>query len=650
MIKMGRGLLKIDSILIENYFDTVKQFENVTIYNSDLNQIAERLFNFKFDNENPEENPINIIIAKIVLVNETYNDILENYGKNLTTKQYFEIIPWAANYSQIIINYKFITKLGTSIFNALGTNTKLKSAIQAKHIYSPFLKYCTNKTKGDFVFYAFFEEFLNTNEIRDYLGYVKDYKLDFTGSGQILISILINDASFLDFSGVHKNNQNDGNNIGGYDKVLQIFKQKYENDPDYATINKFLEFIEEPGLKKHIKDLIFSRSLVKNDLMVKGYSGTLYGSAKKIENRIKDALLYNGYPFYRDKFLVANFLKKMSNKIAKELNTIIEQVCPAISESYLKLINTIANDIKIKNNDKGAKIPNKITTYSINPKKREVSEITLRYIDLKNKKLRRSSRRKVSYYTPDTDYEKIKSSLGADIIQGFDAVVAFYIKRIVQILNPKLRIATIFDAFIFSQHITPETFKDVCRLACQLAFKSNFVEDLLKANDLASNEFYQKFNVTIFSELKHNVLEKIIESNFLTYLLRHQSRWFTGSTNEINYNFFIKSMQFFNKEEQDKYNVFIADIVQKDPVIIKHSQITDISISKLKDSTYSFKPTKDHDVLKDVANLFAIYNVKFVLAELYKTIDTLHSNFFVINKDSVISQLRGIMNSDDFIK
>lgn len=540
----------------------------------------------------------------IFVKKEVFNNLMHCYAKDVPNKQYFEILPWMYTFAELNVKYYHLYLLLKKLFIIVKKHKKL---------FYKILK--DNNIEIEKRFEEFLSTFIETKTVKNFIGCIKDYKLDFTGSGQILISILINDEAFLEFSNVSRKDRT--NILGGYDKVLNIFKGKYKEIHNYANIDTFLLLFENSIIRNRLKNLIFSRNTVKNDLMVKGYSGTLFGSADKIYNKIKHYLDYNCYPIYNNNANIIKELKKMSRKIAKELDSIIEELCPAISERYLKLIKNIVEDIK-DDKDKDIIIPNPIMTYHIKPRKREEIEMKLNLIDISSKKLKRSSRRIISYYTLETDYKRLKRSLGADIIQGFDAVVAYYIKKIIQLLNPSLRVATIFDAFIFSEHISLDVFRNISRLACQLTFKENFVENLIKSNNITNNEFYQSFKDNIFNSIKGNVLEQIVESSFFTYLLNNQNKWlFTN--NQCNLKFFLNSFNYLNTFEIEKYNKFL---------IMENFSNEENTLEELRD----------------------LYKLKFIFIELRWALDELYRNFYMNNINHTISTLNEIMNNNDFIK
>jgi hypothetical protein len=238
----------------------------------------------------------------------------------------------------------------------------------------------------------------------------------------------------------------------------------------------------------------------------------------------------------------------------------------------------------------------------------------------------------------------MKTSLGADVIQSFDAVVAYYIKRICKMLNPQLNIATIFDAFVFSQHLDVNTFKNISRLACQLAMKQNFVKDMVSANNLIYNEFYQTFDKNIFDPLKDNVLSKVIESNLIFYLLKNQPKWFTQIVtpkphNYFNKKFFIDSFQYLNSDEKSRYDLYTKNLVEE------HKSHT-INIYAI---VYG-KETANKNTREIIKELENSHKIKFILKELKASLKILHENFYVRDNKTVMFALRQIMNYDDFMK
>lgn len=577
-------------------------------------------------------------------IQKLFENILNRYASNFTSKQYFEVLSWTYTYAAINVKYCKVQRIGESFFKELSTKNELAEIIPKTHI----LKKYTDKSKK-FTQEQFIYDFLKLPEIRNFIGYIQDYKLDFSGSGQQLIALLINDKNFLRFSGVQKFEES---TIGGYDRILEIFREKYIKNSDYADINKLLDIIADDILREGVRNLIFSRSLVKNDLMVKGYSGTLYGSAEKINKRIKDYLQYNTYNIYYGSTTLVKQISKTSKQIAKELNNIIEEVCPAISRRYLRLMDKLVKDIEkiTKESNKGISIKNSIVNFVINPKKRKEIQIKLSRINAKTNKFERTSRRNISYYTEETDFRKMKLSLGADIIQSFDAVIAYYIKRICKILNPKLYIATIFDAFIFSQHMDIYTFKNICRLACQISIKQNFVDNIIKINNISSDDFYKSFNKNIFEPLQNNQLENLIESNFMYYLLKNQLEWYIEIVNPktktyLNKNFFIKSLSLMDPTEKLKYDNYIDFIMRKK--FIKNLNKSYTIFGKV-----AITPEKNPDksITKKIQELEDSYNVRFVLKEIIDNLKILYENFYTKDAYTIISRLREIMNNDDFIK
>lgn len=582
----------------------------------------------------------------VKITQELFETILINYTSNFSSKQYFEVLSWTYNYAGINIKYRKIQKIAETFFKELSEDNEFAEIIPKTHVLRKYIDKNKNKKfSQEQVIY----DFLQLPKSRTFIGYIRDFKLDFSGSGQQLIALLINDEAFLRFSGVQKLEEN---SIGGYDRVLEIFSERYTKNSNYADINKLLDLIADDILREGVKKIIFSRSLVKNDLMVKGYSGTLYGSAEKINKRIQDYLQFNTYNIYYGNTDLVKQISKTSKKIAKELNNIIEEVCPSISKRYLKLMDKLAEDIEkiTKESYKGIIIPNPIVTFVINPKKRKQIQIKLSSINSKTNTFERTSRRNISYYTEETDFRKMKLSLGADIIQSFDAVVAYYIKRICKILNPKLHIATIFDAFIFSQHMDIYTFKNICRLACQISIKQNFVDNLIKINNISVDDFYKSFNKNIFESLQNNNLEKIIESNFMYYLLKNQIEWYNEIVNPttktyLNKTFFIKSLIFMDSTEKLKYDNYIN-------IIMKKKFINEINKYYTIFGKVAANPRKnpDKDITKKIQELEDSYKVKFVLKELMDNLKILYESFYTKDSHNIISRLREIMNNDDFIK
>jgi hypothetical protein len=317
---------------------------------------------------------------------------------------------------------------------------------------------------------------------------------------------------------------------------------------------------------------------------------------------------------------------------------------------YISIRSLQRQTFKTKEKNNGIIIVNPIVTFVINPKKNAVIQVKLNRINPETNKFERASRRKISHYTPNTNFRKIKSSLGADIIQSFDAVVAYYIKRICKMLNPNLHIATIFDAFIFSQHMDIDTFKNICRLACQLSMKQQFVSDMIQINNIPTDEFYKSFHKNIFEPVKNNILEKIVESNFMYYLLKNQDEWFIEIINPeeklyINKSFFIKSLKFLNADEKLKYDDYIKDIMQKSIIynINKYYKIFGKAAS-------NFEKESDIKMLKKIKELEESYKVRFILLELIKNLHIIYENFYIKDAKTVIYNLRQIMNNDDFVK
>lgn len=623
--------------LIKDFF-TYNELQNIAINVSDCHTFIKSLFG-----ENLNAYSILTDARNFKVSLKIFESILDNHMSKLTTKQYFEVLPWTYMYAKINVKYYIVQEIANTLFRELSTKNELQNLIPNTHILNKYKNKSNLKDQKQFLY-----DFLGLPQIKKFIGYIQDYKLDFSGSGQLLIAMLIDDKEFLDFSGVHKV---DKNAIGGYDKVLQIFEDKYFKDTEYANINKLLDLIENPILGEGVKNLIFSRGFVKNNLMVKGYTGTIYGSASKIEKRIADYLQFNAYNiFYKNTILVKQ-ISKTSYKLAVELNKIIEELCPAISKRYLKLMQKIAEDVKnTKEKNNGIIIVNPIVTFVINPKKNAVIQVKLNRINPETNKFERASRRKISHYTPNTNFRKIKSSLGADIIQSFDAVVAYYIKRICKMLNPNLHIATIFDAFIFSQHMDIDTFKNICRLACQLSMKQQFVSDMIQINNIPTDEFYKSFHKNIFEPVKNNILEKIVESNFMYYLLKNQDEWFIEIINPeeklyINKSFFIKSLKFLNADEKLKYDDYIKDIMQKSIIynINKYYKIFGKAAS-------NFEKESDIKMLKKIKELEESYKVRFILLELIKNLHIIYENFYIKDAKTVIYNLRQIMNNDDFVK
>lgn len=624
--------------LIKDFF-TYKDLQNIVISMSDYHKFIKNLFG-----ETSKDTSYILTYEDNFKVSlKIFESILEKHMSKLTTKQYFEVLPWTYTYAKINVKYYVAQKIANILFSELSSESELQNLIPKNHIFNKYKSKFNVKDQKQFL-----SDFLGLQQTKNFLGYIQDYKLDFSGSGQLLIAMLIDDKEFLDFSGVHKI---DKNAIGGYDKVLKIFEERYFKDTEYLSINKLLDLIKNPILSEGVKNLIFSRSSVKNNLMVKGYSGTIYGSASKIEKRIADYLQFNAYNIFYGNLNLVKQISKTSHKIAVELNKIIEELCPAISKRYLKLMQKFVEDIKkTKEKDNGIIIMNPIVTFVINPKKNAVIQVKLNRINPKTNKFERASRRKISHYTPNTDFRKIKSSLGADIIQSFDAVVAYYIKRICKMLNPNLHIATIFDAFIFSQHMDINTFKNVCRLACQLSMKQQFVSDMLQVNSIPIDDFYKSFNKNIFEPIKNNILEKIVESNFMYYLLKSQNEWFIEIVNPekklyINKSFFIKSLKFLNDTERVKYNDYINSILQKSLIynINKYYTIFGKTVS-------NSEKEPDIKILKKIKELEETYKVRFILLELIKNLHILYENFYIKDAKTIIYNLRQIMNNDDFIK
>jgi hypothetical protein len=631
-ILQGQILFKEDlEMLLEKFlsFDALALIkQNV----SDLNKLLQILFEETLFIQNTDELYFENVLLRNNIKYELFKYLMNFYSKYFTNKQYFEIMPWIQKYVEINVNYIVFKLIMIDLYEKINSNKKSNSKLLFILEKCPIFYKHMNKLTN---FEIFIQDVLSKKTTARFLGVIDNYKLDFTGSGQILISILINDAKFMEFSNVSKVKEH----TLGYDKILEIFIENYNKDVEnYANINNFLNLIVIEKTKEEIKKIIFSRSLVKNDLMVKGYSGTIYGSASKIEDKITKALVYNTYPLYYSDDLInpknklSKELKKTSMRIAKELNKIIEEVCPSISNRYLTLIKSIASCIKTItiNNNNGIKIPNNITTYCINPKKRALLQIKLNAINTITKKLIRTSRRTISYYTPETNHKKLQLSLGADIIQGFDANVTYYIKRILKMINPSINVATIFDAFIFSEHIDIKTFKNICRLACQLTFSKNFVESLLKLNNIPNNDFYETFNNNIFSKFKENSLEKIIESEFYFYIFKNQYLLFKDDKT-INKNFLFKAFKYLNEEEIKEYKIYF------------NSKKNDIRQLKQNNNSKEFS--------NDIKSLMNMYKIQFILKKIFDATTILHENFYNLsNKNTIIFALNNIMNNDNFIK
>ena len=655
---------EINSIITKDFTTKYSEFIFLgsILYKTNQQDLLKEFFNFKelkqikvdkdttykfikavFSKQSSHERYQSALSEYFEITSQIFEYLLDNSINKLTTKQYFEAMPWAYSYANMNVKYYIIQQIAQLFFKELKVNREINALISDAHKFSTYKK--ANNLQN---FTQFLLNFLETPEVRNFIGYIQDYKLDFSGSGQILISILINDPSFLDFAGVHKI---DINFIGGYDKILKVFKERYEQNSTYVDIENLLNLIQDSQLREGVRNIIFSRSLVKNDLMVKGYSGTKYGSALKIENRIKDYLIYNAYNIYFQDYNLVKQIGKTSHKIAVELDKIIEELCPMISKRYLKLMNSFVADIKkTSNKDNGILIVNPIVTFNINPKEKAVIQIKLTRINEKTKKLLRDSRRKISYYTPETNFRKLKSSLGADIIQSFDAVVAYYIKRICKMLNPKLYIATIFDAFIFSQHLDINTFRNICRLACQLAMKPTFVNNILCLNNLPSNDFYASFDKNIFDSVDNNVLEKIIENDFIYYVINNQSQWFKELKDiqaeiRLNTKFFVKSIKYLSGKEKLEYEKYIENMLKRPRIKEIHKHYTVFG-----KPPQNREKLPDIKMLKDIEVLEESYKVKFVLQKIINALQILHENFYNITSNSVMHKLLEIMNNDDFIK
>lgn len=657
---------KINNIVIKDFKETYKDFCTLgsLLYKTSQEKLVKDFYmydNLQNINSNLDDLSrfINILFKELVqdtsykqllsvedndIILELFENILSNYTNNFTSKQYFEVLSWTYTYAVINVKYCKVQKIAEIFFNELSKENEFSEIIPKTHILKKYTIKNKKLNQEQFIY-----DFLKLPEVKTFIGYIQDYKLDFSGSGQQLIAVLINDKEFLSFSGVQ---QIEKTSLGGYDKVLEIFNERYTKKNDYADINKLLDIIADDILREGVRNIIFSRSLVKNDLMVKGYSGTLFGSAEKISKRIKDYLQFNTYNIYYGNTMLVKQISKTSKQIAKELNNIIEEVCPAISKRYLKLMDKLVKDIEkiTKESNKGIIITNSIVNFVINPKKRKEIQIKLSRINAKTNKFERTSRRNISYYTEETDFRKMKLSLGADIIQSFDAVVAYYIKRICKILNPKLHIATIFDAFIFSQHMDIYTFKNICRLACQISLKQNFVDDIIKINSIPSDDFYKSFNKNIYEPLQNNRLERLIESNFMFYLLKNQSEWYIEIVNPkpktyLNKNFFIKSLSLMDSTEKSKYDNYINFIMKKN--FIKNLNKYYTIFGKV---VVTPEENLDKNIIKKLQELEDSYNVRFVLKEIIDSLNILYENFYTKDANTVISRLREIMNNDDFIK
>lgn len=660
---MEKMSTKLNNIIIKDFKETYKDFISLgsLLYKTSQDNLIRDFYMYKDlqDIKSSLEDLygfINILFNRTVqdiqimpllskdnhkVISGVFENVLNDYTSNFTSKQYFEVLSWTHTYATINVKYRKIQGIAEIFFNEL---SEVAQFIPKTHILYKYINKTKTHSQEQFIY-----DFLRLPEIKKFIGYIQDYKLDFSGSGQQLIAILINDKEFLNFSGVQKIEKS---TVVGYDRILEIFSERYAKNDDYAEINKLLNIIADDVLREGVRNIIFSRSLVKNDLMVKGYSGTLYGSAEKINKRIKDYLQFNTYNIYYGGITLVQQISKTSKQIAKELNNIIEEVCPAISKRYLKLMDKLVKDVEklTKETNKGIIITNPIVNFVINPKKRKEIQIKLSHINVETKRFERVSRRNISYYTEETDFKKMKLSLGADIIQSFDAVIVYYIKRICKILNPKLYIATIFDAFIFSQHMDIYTFKNICRLACQLSIKQCFVNNILQVNNIIVDDFYQSFDKNLFEPLHHNILEKIIESNFMYYLFKNQAEWFIEIINpdtktRLNKSFFIKSLNLLNSEEKSKYDTYIQIIMKKDFIktLNKYYTIFEKPASKPEKNS-------DKDIIKKIQELEDSYKVKFILKTLIENLTILYDNFYIKDSNSIISKLREIMNNDDFIK
>src|ERR1700678_42341 len=656
-IHLGKETLKYDKDNFVEYLYDLTSIDIVINFKKDLckskflRSIREKSCVFSLKTlESESESESNLVEA----TSKLYLMLLNYYVIKLSSKKYYEAMPWLLSYCKIFILYNYIFDVGFFIYGLL-SNTSSLSNLDKTHVFFKYLKF---KYKNlEFIskeFLQFLDDFCKWSPMdkRVLRIPIRNYKLDFSGSGLILTALLTNQKDLLNFSGIHLDNNNEIH--FGYKQILDKLKDIYNVDrKDYLGINKFLSHFDV-SWHNMLKEIIISREIVKDGTMVKGYSGTTRGLSDKIEDRISNFLISN-FLYQKHIEKVFTSLRNMSQKIAETINNLIDEHCPSIHTVYLRLIVDLVDKIRLKKNNEGIIIPLPHVRYKLEPKTHKIIPLKLSTVikGLNKNKLQRTSRRKAAYHTTFTDYRKLKSSFGADLIHGYDALVAYYIKEIIHILAPSLQIASIFDAFIFSEEIPLSTFKDICRLACQLAFKdSSFVRELLTENKVPFTEFHKVFDKNIFDPLQHNILENIIESDFLSYLYKNQDEWFKSKKPKFKY--FIHSLNFMNIKEQEEYDKYIAEICELPKIKGLNYNFKIFGKDKINTTQNTkFTPEYISQMEKLIKRLENAYKQSFVIKKIIETDNQINEHLFNSNENNtktVINSLREIINNDKFVK
>src|SRR5579871_499305 len=621
-IIIGCNLLKVNSLdsLFKNFCEYT--WNEITLYDS-INLCYQDPFGkalCKNDASFFEKQSI----VRALLISKIRTKFIEDYKYEFTdlllnSKKYFEAASWFYFYASLNIKYCVILEIAKHLEDSrLDRERILLRTLEEDKELKPFsvlrkIIITSNSIE------TILNKLLETDIVLDFLKPYGEVKLDYSGSGLIIMSLFVNDLTYMELAGIHHATEETKNSPKGYNIILDQFRESNKAVEDFAEIDKFLALIKAPYMREAVKNIIFDKTLVKNDLMVKGYGGTLFGSEEKIKKQLKNLLENNGYNIYANEYELFKQLSKTSRKIAKELDNLIVKKFTAISEKYIKFINEITKVEEMKQSN--IIIPNFITNYALDVKKTKTIMMCLTTIDHKIKKFKRSSRRTISYYTQAINYQKLNKTLGPNIIHGFDAIIVYYTKRILKILNPELRIATIFDAFIFSDHIDIQTFKNICRLALQLSFSHSFMDNLLKINDISSTEFFNQFYANIFDPLKDNALERIIKSDYLEFLFTHKNLWFIDNARLVlNKNIFLESYKHFVSKDKQRFNDFVKTLTNKG-----------ITIDK---------------------NNLDLYRIQFIITELDLAQRLLQENFGTSSPDktTVIGQLNKIINNNQFIK
>lgn len=606
---------------------------------------------------------------------------IENKNKLSKNKEYFEQKACIHELILLYIKVNFIFKIiPTTILNLIELLHKNSQARTANNfIYKIYIKHIKNINNQTILLETIREE-LNLILIKDVksikvhetfqktlrnittLPFLTNMRLDYVSSGLQLIAITLGDKDLMTFAAVQK--AKDLTEVS-YMSILNKLKTNYDTNKKEEVsiaIDTFLSNFDGKELS-YLKDFIFSKATVKDIVMLIAYSGTLRGFSDdffvKFKNYINHNLILLNDKCYTDFY-------KMRKLLITTIYKMIIIEYPG-TKFFANWTREAAKIIKNSNNN-GFIIDAPHISYMITPNKYKTIKLRTNKININTLKVERKARHNVSFFTSSLDSIKLMNAGGANIIQTLDASIVFFFKQTLSIFSSdEIRIATLFDAFLFSNNFTDDIYsnlpivKDLLRLSTYLTFKYNVLDKIIEKNDLINKNLqrmdtkkkmkketvkdFKTYFGNIFSEIDDTtfIFENVFTSRLWHYIFMHRHLWLTKE-DKINKNFYLNAFSTYaNDTDWAEFNE-----AMKSSLRLYNKEFSYILAKyNIKEPYELFHKTDNKDLNPIKMNLV----IQYMLDMQGDIIQNFKSNMFDDkNSDSLIIKLRNILNNDDFVK